>query len=34
MGSAAVFLALVNAVLIWACCLGSAYGATLLAWLS
>ena len=33
MGSAAVFLAIVNAVLIWACCLWSAYGTRLFAWL-
>ena len=33
MGSAAVFLAIVNAALIWGCCLWSAYGTRLLAWL-
>lgn len=34
MGSAAVFLAIVNALVLWACCLWSAYGAALLSRLS
>jgi diacylglycerol kinase (ATP) len=33
MGSAAVFLAIVNAAVIWVCCLWSAYGSALLRWL-
>ena len=34
MGSAAVFLAIVNALVLWACCLWSAYGPALLSRLS
>lgn len=34
MGSAAVFLAILNAAVLWTCCLWTAYGDALLRWLS